>query len=74
MVDASVLPSKLQSEACRRSVGTVGLERAVESVEVFVWPSSNALEAMVVIELILSVGKPSKTLLTCQDSGDDVTV
>ena len=46
----------------------------MESVEVFVWPSSNALEAMVVIELILSVGKPSKTLLACQDSGDDVTV
>ena len=53
----------------------VGLERAVESVEVFVWPLSNALEAIAVIELILLVGKSSsKTLLTCQDSSNDVTM
>ena len=43
----------------------VGSEQAIESVKVFVWLLSNALEAIVVIELILLVGKSSyKTLLT----------
>ena len=60
MVDASTLPSKLCSEARWRSVGAVGPERAVERIEVFVWPSSDALEAMVV----LLMGKSgSKVLL-----------
>ena len=31
----------------------VGLERAVERTKVFVWLLSNALEAIVVVELIL---------------------
>ena len=58
-----------------RSVGAVGSERAVKRIEVFVWPSSDALEAMVVIELILLVGKSgNKALLPCQDSGGDVTL
>ena len=60
MVDASMLPSKLYFEACWRSVGAVGPERAVERIEVFVWSSSDALEAMVV----LLIGKSgSKVLL-----------
>ena len=36
LVDASVLPSKLWSKACWRFVGAVGLEQAVERVEMFV--------------------------------------
>ena len=44
----------------------VGLERAVESVEVFVWPLFNALEAIVVTKLILLMGKfSSKFFFTC---------
>ena len=42
VVDASVLPSKLWSEARWRFVGAVGSERAVERVEVL----SDALEAI----------------------------
>ena len=42
----------------------MGSERAVERIKVFVWPLSDALEAMVVIELILLMGKSgSKVLL-----------
>ena len=43
----------------------VGSEQAIESVKVFVWLLSNALEAIVVIELILLVRLflPSKILI-----------
>ena len=46
MVDASVLLSKLWSEARWRFVGAVKLERVVERVKVFVWELSDALKAI----------------------------
>lgn len=56
-------------------VDAVGSDRAIEMLEAFVWPLSDALEAVVAIELILLLGESgSKALLACQDSSGNVTV
>jgi hypothetical protein len=55
VVDALVLLSKLRSKARCGYIGTVGLERVVERIKVFVWLLSNALEAIVIIKLILVI-------------------
>jgi len=50
--------------AAQETLGAVGSERAVERIEVLIWPSSDTLEVIVVIELILLIGKSgSKVLL-----------